>query len=294
MMKAFLRSEKLPVAYMNTAKAYFDPLVCKIYKKSKSISRAYVVGISGSYGSGKSTLAKYLKLNLEVKNLKVLVLSIDDFYLRRSEREKLGKEIHPLLKTRGVPGTHDLNLLNSLFQNLDKKSSQKTAEIPYFDKAQDDRSRTEVTDLSKVDVLLLDGWCLGIQSLTTEDMEVELKHPINKLERDEDPNGAWRTYVEKQLGKLNEILTPNLDFLIFMKVTSFDYVLRNRLIQEQKLRSISGNKRNTMTDEQVKRFVQFAQRLTLRSFRSTQDQADITFILDEKQSVFGIAPKSLL
>ncbi len=33
------------------------------------------------------------------------VLSLDDFYYARRDREALAREIHPLLRSRGVPGT---------------------------------------------------------------------------------------------------------------------------------------------------------------------------------------------
>ena len=37
-------------------------------------------------------------------------LSLDDFYLTRAQREELARTQHPLLRTRGVPGTHDVAL----------------------------------------------------------------------------------------------------------------------------------------------------------------------------------------
>ena len=34
----------------------------------------------------------------------------DDFYLTQAQRQDLAQQIHPLLKSRGVPGTHDVPL----------------------------------------------------------------------------------------------------------------------------------------------------------------------------------------
>jgi len=41
----------------------------------------------------------------------VEVLSLDDFYLGHAARLQLARDIHPLLATRGVPGTHDIAFL---------------------------------------------------------------------------------------------------------------------------------------------------------------------------------------
>ena len=53
-------------------------------------------------------LVKYFKL-------KIFKVSIDDFYKTRNERKKLSQKKHPLLMTRGVPGTHDTHLIKKFF-----------------------------------------------------------------------------------------------------------------------------------------------------------------------------------
>ena len=50
----------------------------------------------------------------------------------------MSKKIHPLFMTRGVPGTHDINLINKKIIQL-KKKKFKTVLIPKFDKSIDDR-----------------------------------------------------------------------------------------------------------------------------------------------------------
>ena len=69
-----------------------------------------VLGICGAQGSGKSTLAEALAERLERDGLACAVLSLDDLYLTRAERERLARGVHPLLATRGPPGTHDTSL----------------------------------------------------------------------------------------------------------------------------------------------------------------------------------------
>ena len=66
------------------------------------------------------------------------VFSIDDFYKTKSERIKMSKTIHPLFLTRGVPGTHDVKLLNKVILKL-KKKKFKSVLVPKFDKSRDDR-----------------------------------------------------------------------------------------------------------------------------------------------------------
>ena len=68
--------------------------------------------ISGSQGSGKSTLSKLIKIIIEkTSSKKVMLLSIDDYYLSKIDRYNISQQIHPLLITRGVPGTHNIKKL---------------------------------------------------------------------------------------------------------------------------------------------------------------------------------------
>jgi len=64
--------------------------------------RPFVLGIAGAQGSGKSTIARALAARFGCP-----VLSLDDLYLDGAARQRLAETVHPLLRTRGVPGTHD-------------------------------------------------------------------------------------------------------------------------------------------------------------------------------------------
>ena len=84
--------------------------IYSIYKKDKKIK---IIGLSGGQGAGKSTITGILKFILKRKyGLNLCVFSIDDFYKTKSRKKKMSKKVHPLFLTRGVPGTHDLNLIN--------------------------------------------------------------------------------------------------------------------------------------------------------------------------------------
>ena len=96
----------------NFSKKYISQFIIPIINKiNNSKDNKFI--IAGSQGAGKSTLAKIFKLVLEnAYKKKVMLLSIDDYYLSKNKRNKLSKNIHPLLITRGVPGTHDLSLIH--------------------------------------------------------------------------------------------------------------------------------------------------------------------------------------
>ena len=93
--------------------------------------------ISGSQGIGKSTLLKIIEKIFLNFYEKILTLSLDDYYLSKKERLILSKKIHPLLITRGVPGTHDIN---KLIKDIISFQNKKYPIIkPIFDKLKDDR-----------------------------------------------------------------------------------------------------------------------------------------------------------
>ena len=77
-------------------------------------------------------------VGFRTSKLKVFKISIDDFYKTRKDRMILAKKVHPLLMTRGVPGTHDVDLILSFFRKVSKKRFSHLL-LPKFDKSIDDR-----------------------------------------------------------------------------------------------------------------------------------------------------------
>ena len=101
---------------------FYLPVCEKIYQDYRKDKKIKIIGLTGGQGAGKTTITQILKLILEIKyNLSVVCFSIDDFYKTLSERTSLAKNINKLFKTRGVPGTHDTNLINKIFIDLNKK-----------------------------------------------------------------------------------------------------------------------------------------------------------------------------
>ena len=117
-IKDFINGESLPQSYLVDAEKYFIPLVNLIINKTNQSETAPIVGISGAQGTGKTSLSELLEKILKTKDLNVVKFSIDDFYLTKMERQSLAINVHPLLQTRGIPGTHDTVLLSEKLEQL--------------------------------------------------------------------------------------------------------------------------------------------------------------------------------
>ena len=114
---------------------FYLPLSKKIYQSFIRNKKTKIIGLTGGQGSGKSTISNILKIILKNGfNLNTVIFSIDDFYKTFNERRKMSIKVSPLFITRGVPGTHDTNLLYDCLKKL-KKFSFKSIDIPKFDKA---------------------------------------------------------------------------------------------------------------------------------------------------------------
>jgi D-glycerate 3-kinase len=102
------------VGKLNT---FYLPLSEWIYSTYKKDNKIKIIGLSGGQGAGKSTITEILKFILKARyGLELCIFSIDDFYKTKVERKKMSKNVHPLFLTRGVPGTHDVSLINKTFK----------------------------------------------------------------------------------------------------------------------------------------------------------------------------------
>ena len=177
-------------------KSSLIPISFWIAKKT-SKKNPIVIGLAGGQGSGKTTISSIIKLILsKYFKLNVFKISIDDFYKTRKERIALSKKIHPLLMTRGVPGTHDVEIMSNFLKKIKNKSFSPTR-LPRFDKSIDDRvtKKSWYKISSKPDVVIFEGWCVGAKSQSGK----QLKKAINPLERNEDKSLRWRKHVNNQL-----------------------------------------------------------------------------------------------
>ena len=298
--KAFLQQQQLPFTYLQDAQRWFTPLAQALaahHCSAKGLGhdvpathRATLVGVNGSQGSGKTTLCAYLCALLQAEyGVRAMALSLDDFYLPRAARTELGVSVHPLLATRGVPGTHDMALLNDTLDALLALDGETAVAVPRFDKAQDDRR--PVADWEHVegglDVVLLEGWCLGVRPQHT----AQLLRPVNALESDEDPTAFWREYVNDSLRRDFLPLYQRIDCWVMLQAPSFDCIYRWRLEQEQKLaRATADDKQGVMSDRQIARFIQHYQRLTEHGLATVPASVDYLYTLDDRRSIVASRP----
>ena len=264
-------------------KNYLIPICFWIAKKTKN-KKPYFVGLAGGQGTGKTTISSIIKIILEKYfKLKVFKISIDDFYKTRKERIALSKKVHPMLLTRGVPGTHDINMMLDFFKKSKSKKFKKM-KLPNFNKAIDDRFPTNKWNKinKRPDVIIFEGWCVGAKSQSFK----KLRKPINKLEKIEDKKLKWRKKVNSELNKDYKKIFNLIDKMIFLKVPSFKFVLRWRLLQEKKLRA-KFNGKGIMTIPQVKKFVMYYERIT-KDMLKDLDKSDIVINLDKRHRLSEI------
>jgi D-glycerate 3-kinase len=284
MLSAFIEKNHLPDEFRFTVKKYYKPLADQIFSQFNRSDGAYFVGINGCQGSGKSTLTDFLAEYLITEyNLNVVVMSLDDFYLTREKRNQLANDVHPLLATRGVPGTHDIAALDHIITQLKQKKTGFS--IPRFNKATDDPHPEDkwLVIEKPVDIILLEGWCWGVKPQTAE----QLSSPINELELQHDTKGVWRNYVNEQLESAYVPLYKEMDFWLALQAPSFDCVYKWRLEQEQKLeaRNIGLANSKIMTPEEILNFTQYFQRLSVQSCNTIAQSADVIFYLDSSRQI---------
>ena len=195
-------------------KSFLIPLCFWINKKVKK-KKTYFVGLAGGQGTGKTTISSLIKIILsKYFKLKVFKISIDDFYKTRKERIILSKKVHPMLLTRGVPGTHDANMMLNFFKKIKSKKFQRIR-LPKFNKAIDDRfKKKNWYDLKKrPDVVIFEGWCVGAKS----EKNKSLMKTINFMEKVKDQKKIWRKYVNHQLKSKYKNLYSQLNCLIYLR-----------------------------------------------------------------------------
>ncbi|WP_424684009.1 kinase [Frateuria sp. YIM B11624] len=246
--------------------------------------RPYILGLSGLQGSGKSTLARVMKAEAEARGWPTDVLALDDFYYPRSEREVLSREVHPLLRTRGVPGTHEIELLLSVLAALPHASEKLPVTWPRFDKGRD--TRIPPSRWPKVarppKLVILEGWALGLRP----QLQAALETPVNALERDEDPDCRWRHWVNKQL-RAYQPLWRKLDALIVLQAPNWDVVRRWRGEQEENL--LARHAPLAMDAEAMVRFLAHFERLSRHALATLPVLADSVVEYDDNRHVTGLA-----
>jgi D-glycerate 3-kinase len=273
--------------FLNTL---YLPLAQWIFEKKSCSSNTLIVGINGAQGSGKSTFSQFLSLILkQAFALNTVVLSIDDLYKTRAQRERMAMGSHPLFQTRGVPGTHDTQLGIQLIQDIKELKAEHTLTYPSFDKGNDDRHAEQCwpSCQGKVDVVLFEGWCVGARAQDATDLTI----PVNQLEKEEDTCGIWRATVNQHLQTDYKRLFALLDCLLFLKIPSFNMVFKWRGLQEHKLINQHQEENHLLSNDVVlQRFIAHYERLTRFQLSDIPNIADITFELGVDHQINRIVP----
>ena len=268
-------------------KSYLIPLCFRIAKKNNKI-KPLIVGFAGGQGTGKTTITSLISLILKKYfKLNVFKISIDDFYKTRNERKILSKTKHPLLMTRGVPGTHDYRIISNFFKKVKNKKFI-ALKLPKFDKSIDDRCKKKFwyKVKSKPDIIILEGWCIGAKAEKNQN----IIKPINLIEKEKDPNLVWRKYVNTQLKTNYKNLFKQLNEIIYLKAPGFKLLQKWRTKQEKRLVSKSKNKKNLkiMSEGDIINFMQTYQRITQNMFKDAPKYASIIMKLNSNHQINSI------
>lgn len=267
---------------MPPSRGFPDALVAQALDDALSCTATTpVLAISGLQGSGKSTLAAQVVALAEKRGLRAAMLSIDDVYFTRAQRQRLARQVHPLLLTRGPPGTHDLALAHA---TLDAVAAGGPVALPRFDKLADER--LPEGDWPRIDgpldLLVFEGWFLG----TPAQAQAELEPSLNALEREADADGCWRRYCNQALAEHYPALWQRCHRLWFLQPPDFSVVPRWRWQQEQHLQAAQPG-RSSMSRAQLERFVQYYERVSRQALRTLPARADRVIALDAQRQIIA-------
>ena len=240
--------------------------------------------LSGSQGIGKTTLIKILEKNFEkYYKKKILTLSLDDFYFNKKERLQLSNSIHPLLITRGVPGTHNINEIFEIIKKF--KKNQYPLKIPLFDKLTDRRKRNKKIVKKKADILIFEGWCCGCPPINKN----YLYKNINFIEKKYDKNYLWRNYYNNLLIKEYSRMFKKFDKMIYLKPPSFKQILKWRTKQEKDLLKKNKKIKKGMNMKQIAVFIQHYEKITKWMIKTLPKKADLTVYVNKNQRIKKIS-----
>ena len=257
------------------------PLV--IHLVSKRGDKTLKFYISGGQGSGKSTVSKFIKFYLKnYFNYNVASFSLDDIYLSKKDRVALSSKVHPLLITRGVPGTHNVEQGIKIIKKLDSGKNQKII-LPVFSKLNDDVAIKDnwVNFNGNPDFIIFDGWCVGAEAQPKDFW----KGPINDLEKKYDKDGQWSKWVNTQLLDNYQKLFNLFDISIYIKSKNFKQIIRNRWEQEKtniKTESIKSKTNHLKTYKEIHHFAMHFERITKCMEKYMPEKVDILLMRQSK------------
>jgi D-glycerate 3-kinase len=236
-----------------------------------------IISISGAQGSGKSSLAAALQQLWLTLGIQSDIVSLDDYYLEPAQRQERSKLWHPLFAERGVPGTHDTELLLSQLQAFKRGEPQYWRR---YDKGMD-RAVIE-PHATPARLLIFEGWCVGLAAQA----DAALVPSINALEHQQDPDVLWRRKVNEQLAGDYQQIWQASDSLVWLNAPDWQAICRWREWQEQALQ-VQGKGKSLA---ELEHFMLYFQRLTQESWRQLPDRADFILTLDQQHRFVSLTP----
>lgn len=228
---------------------FWLPLALQLVSWRQQLARPLVQGILGGQGTGKTTLAAVLSLILPHFGYRTLAFSLDDLYKTYDERQRLQQQ-DPRLIWRGPPGTHDVVLGMQVLDQLRQADLKDAVLVPRFDKSAyggiGDRIAPE--SVTNIDVVLFEGWFVGVRPLPTAVFDAPMPAPINSL--------SDRLFARELNDKLQDYLPlwERLDRLLILYPVDYRFSQQWRRQAEQQM--IKTGKAG-MTDAQVDAFVEY-------------------------------------
>ena len=219
------------------------PLLSQAYKFKNNFSDRKIIGISALPGTGKTTLGKWLEAISLKLDFKIAVISIDDFYLP-SDEMKLAIKNNPWNVSRGFPGSHSVKLMHDKLLNW-KISGE--LNVPVFDKS----LRNGLGDRSywrsdNPDLLIIEGWFLGIEPLSIYIDEQQIKSLNLSLHE-----SIYRFNIQKNLHSYLDVWGL-LDHIWHLKPLKFEYMNMWKSNQEKEMLSKKGS---ALQDEKLSNFL---------------------------------------
>jgi len=218
------------------------PILSQAYKFQNNFSEKKIIGISALPGTGKTTLGKWLEAISLKLNFKIAVISIDDFYLP-SDEMILAIKNNPWSVSRGFPGSHSVKLM---YEKLLNWKTNGQLYVPVYDKSlRDGLGDRSHWRLDNPDLLILEGWFLGIEPLEIDDDQL-----INSSELSPD-EFTYRLKIQKNLHKYLDVWNL-IDNIWHLKPLKFEYMNKWKLNQEKEMFLQKGK---ALKDEKLSNFL---------------------------------------
>jgi D-glycerate 3-kinase len=162
-------------------------------------------------------------------------------------------------------------------------ATERRTRVPSFDKGADDRRPPAEWPIFEgpADVVVFEGWCVGARP----QVPGALEPPINALERERDPDGVWRDYVNAALAGPYQALFAPIGLQALLLAPGFEAVLGWRLQQEHEMQARRGAV--GQSDAEIAVFIQHYERLTRHIAVEMPARADVVVTLGPKREVLS-------